>query len=129
MDVASRSTCRTGFPSERAMSLGDRAAGERPVGEDQGGVGVLDVPARARLVVIGVGFAKVGIAIGDRAVLGSSTAGNPAADGKAEGESDVESGTIGAGLGAGDDLLDDHDQREVIVREGVEFSTEGLSNF
>jgi hypothetical protein len=44
------------------------------VGEDQGGVGVLDVQARARLVVVRVGFAKVGIALGDGAVVGSSTA-------------------------------------------------------
>ena len=90
------------------------------MGEDQGGVGVPDVQARARLVVVGVGFTKVGIAIGDGAVLGSSTAGNPSADGKAEGESGIERGTIGTGLGAGDDPLDDHDEREVIVREGVD---------
>jgi hypothetical protein len=64
------------------------------VGEDQGGVGVPDVQAHARLVVIRVGFAKVGIALGDGAVLGSSSAGNPAADGKTQGESGVEGGAI-----------------------------------
>ena len=110
------------FPERAGDVLRElRAAGERPVGKDQGGVGVLDVPARACfVVVVGVGFAKVGIAIGDGAVLGSSTPGNPAADGKAEGEGGIESGTIGTGLGAGDDLLDGHDEAEVIVGEGVD---------
>ena len=56
------------------------------MGENQGRVGVADVPARARLVEVRVRFAKVRIPLGDRAVLGFSTFGNPTADRKPKGE-------------------------------------------
>ena len=78
------------------------------MGKDQGRVRVADVPARARLVEVRVRFAKVPIALGDGAVFGPSTPGNPTADGKPKVEGSIKGSPIDASLSAGDDASDGH---------------------
>ena len=90
----------------RRLGDGEPGAAGRPVAQqDEGGVGIADVPGGA----LGVGRERrlgQGIVLVDRAVLGAPAARAPAAAGEAEGQRDIERGAVNPALAARDDGLD-----------------------
>ena len=98
--VAARSTTQQRL-AERLRRVNRRsgAAGRGAAREDERGVGVADVPARALGVLRRRRFAER-IARGDRPVLGASSERAPPADGDARRKGRVERGTVHPGLSA-----------------------------